>query len=849
MQNLLRLLRPLFNLNRSRPILVLVFSLLLMGVGGYFSLQLIKKIDTDIANLLPENTPSVIALNKLKDQVGGETSMEVAIKSKDFEAAKQFAFALIDSSLNLYDAKRNDYYFKRAEFKREVAILENNALYLATDEELNEITDYLNAEIESAKEEANPFFLDLEDEFDDEPTSSNDSGTKDLSEFQDIYREIVPTEYPVNEDSTVLVVRLYPTGSKSDTGYLEDMFVAYQKLIDDLNPAVYAPDIEVQFGGRLKRHLEEIQSIMRDVIGSFASGISSVLVLVLVYFFLKKYRAYRSGDPSSKKYGLFAHIIRAPLPLVIIGLPLIMALSYTFGITWFVYGMLNTMTSVLFVILFGMGIDYGLHFYARYIELRADGISIDNAMIKTYETTGQAIMTSALTTASALYILMIANFRGFSEFGFISGTGIILTLFTMIFVMPALLVLAERLNLLIFTKPKEQEDTPVAIEKTYPWARTVFSIGLLLTVLTLLFVHKLRFEYDFGKLEPVHAEYEAFKQFKGEMVEASKRNPAYILTDTDRQAASLLRAVRYKMESDTVSPTIKSVESIQERFPLDAKTQIIKLAKIEQVRELLKDPFLASQKDEWLDKLRLAAGTTRPLAIKDLPNFITDRFTTKSGDLGKFIIIYPNVGLSDGRNSIAFKDDVGKIETDINETFYAASTSIVAADMLDLMITESPYMVSATLVFIIIFMFFAFRSWRWTLISLLPLLVGLVFTFGIMLIFGITFNFYNLVVLPAILGIGEDNGVHLAARFREEGHGSMSSVLKSTGQHISIGSLTTMLGFAGLLFTSHPGLYSIGLLAVLGIGMTLFTALTFLPAMVQVLEYKGWMKYDAEVEK
>ncbi|MDV7398614.1 MMPL family transporter, partial [Arthrospira platensis SPKY1] len=65
-------------------------------------------------------------------------------------------------------------------------------------------------------------------------------------------------------------------------------------------------------------------------------------------------------------------------------------------------------------------------------------------------------------------------------------------------------------------------------------------------------------------------------------------------------------------------------------------------------------------------------------------------------------------------------------------------------------------------------------------------------------------------------------------------------------QHITIGSFTTMLGFAGLLFTSHPGLYSIGLLAVIGIGMTLFTGLTFLPAMVQVLEDRGWMKYDLQ---
>ena len=71
----------------------------------------------------------------------------------------------------------------------------------------------------------------------------------------------------------------------------------------------------------------------------------------------------------------------------------------------------------------------------------------------------------------------------------------------------------------------------------------------------------------------------------------------------------------------------------------------------------------------------------------------------------------------------------------------------------------------------------------------------------------------------------------------------MTPVLKSTGQHISIGSVTTMLGFAGLLLTTHPGLHSIGVLAVVGIGLTLGSALTYLPALVQLLENKGWIRF------
>jgi hypothetical protein len=55
-----------------------------------------------------------------------------------------------------------------------------------------------------------------------------------------------------------------------------------------------------------------------------------------------------------------------------------------------------------------------------------------------------------------------------------------------------------------------------------------------------------------------------------------------------------------------------------------------------------------------------------------------------------------------------------------------------------------------------------------------------------------------------------------------------------------MGSLTTMMGFAGPLLSFHPGLRSIGLLAVIGIGATLASALIFLPALIQELEDRGW---------
>ena len=96
-------------------------------------------------------------------------------------------------------------------------------------------------------------------------------------------------------------------------------------------------------------------------------------------------------------------------------------------------------------------------------------------------------------------------------------------------------------------------------------------------------------------------------------------------------------------------------------------------------------------------------------------------------------------------------------------------------------------------------------------------------------------------MLPTVLGIGNDGGVHLSHRYQEEGRGSVRRVLRSTGEHVTMGALTNLIGFGGLLLSSHPGLRSIGVLAVVGIGTTLAATLVFFPALLQVIEDNHWL--------
>src|SRR5699024_3579422 len=166
---------------------------------------------------------------------------------------------------------------------------------------------------------------------------------------------------------------------------------------------------------------------------------------------------------------------------------------------------------------------------------------------------------------------------------------------------------------------------------------------------------------------------------------SSRRNPAYILANSIEQVQEIADTLRHRMERDSLNPTILAVESLPERFPPTDSMAQAKLQKIAKVRQLLQDPFIKNQEGEMLDELRTAAQSTEPIPTEDIPEFFKSQFLTKSGQVGNFVVVYPTGSLADIRRSIAFKQDVGEITLASGQTFYASSSSIIAAEMLTML--------------------------------------------------------------------------------------------------------------------------------------------------------------------
>ena len=129
-----------------------------------------------------------------------------------------------------------------------------------------------------------------------------------------------------------------------------------------------------------------------------------------------------------------------------------------------------------------------------------------------------------------------------------------------------------------------------------------------------------------------------------------------------------------------------------------------------------------------------------------------------------------------------------------------------------------------------------FRSLLFTLLAIIPLLIGAAWIFGAMALLDISFNVSNMTAFPLILGIGIDDAVHIIHRYRLEGRGKMPTVLKYTGRAVFLTSLTTAIAFGVMAFGSRRGIASFGLLLALGVGFCFITSVFVLPALISLYE-------------
>ncbi|MEE9147936.1 MAG: hypothetical protein V3U27_11140, partial [Candidatus Tectomicrobia bacterium] len=127
------------------------------------------------------------------------------------------------------------------------------------------------------------------------------------------------------------------------------------------------------------------------------------------------------------------------------------------------------------------------------------------------------------------------------------------------------------------------------------------------------------------------------------------------------------------------------------------------------------------------------------------------------------------------------------------------------------------------------------RRLKLTLLALLPLLLGGLWTIVGMAYLDLKLNMANLIVLPLFIGIAVDDGIHLMHRMLEAPQHAIAPLAYSTGKAIVLTSVTSMIGFGSLMVARHYGVFSLGVLATMSVGCSLVATLVVLPLVLHLL--------------
>lgn len=824
-KKLLKLQVALFRSVYHSPGKILLAILGLAVVAGYFSILLFQDVRTDFTTLLPENDRSVLHVNEVTERTGGVGSIFVSIHSPDFEANKRFAEAYA-RQLQTYPKeliKFFDYNTREAE-----QFFKDRLFYYLSIEELKELRQALRKRFEKTRLSA--IGLDLEE-------SNPDAQLKKiLKKIFDKYKGENPFGYNkggylTDEKGENVVMIIRPTGDAADQKFSQAIVSRLQADIDKLNPQKFHPQMEVGLAGTYVSLLQNFASVIQDTVETAALTIFLVLGSIYLY-----YRSLRM--------------------VFMLCVGVLFGILLTFAITHFSIGYLNQQTAFLASIIIGNGINFGLILMARYLEERGHGVSFRRSYMRGVIHTMPATFMAAFATSISYSILSVTTFRGFSQFGFIGGIGMVLCWLALTLVIPCLLVLFERFRPHKVSKIKKfiQRDNARRLanaihrnRKALAWILYAF-IPVVIAG-TIVYASKDRFEYDLKKLSIKVSEGRGSEQYYMRRVDKVVGNGAQasLLIAYDRHEAHQTAQRLEKKIADAKAAGkplfISSVRWLDQFYP---QGQQEKFAVIKDLRRLFLPKYLSllSPKEREWGKVALKALKADPFKTEDMPEMVLRRFREVDGTLGRviFVAASQDAVLSNILDIIQIGREISSSvvlapgrELESGKVLFA-SESMVFIDILANVSSEGPLVTVICFLAVGAFIWFGFRQWREFAIVYIFLSLGLLAFIATLQLFEVKLNFFNFITIPITIGIGVDYAINIYYRYKSDGERSITETVASTGSAVILCSWTTIIGYGVMLWAKNQAMASFGLMAVIGEICCLAFAIIFMPAWLGVRE-------------
>src|SRR5438309_219588 len=674
--------------------------------------------------------------------------------------------------------------------------------------------------------------------------------------------------YFLSEDQRLLFILAEPETERGS-------FTGDQRAIEGVRAVIASlkrdfPEVQVGVTGKPALQNDEMVAAFRDSQRATIIAFALTLGLLLVAF------------------------LRVGKPLLML-LVLAASLCWSIGVATLVIGHLSLFSVMFISIVIGIGIDYGIYFLFRYEEELFLGRSLREALEVTAGRSGPGILLGAVTAAGTFYVLMATDFRGLQELGFIAGTAILLAWLSMVTVFPAALVLADRRR--VRRERQQRRKVPRAIElerirvplvdQIAAHPKTILVAAAVITVIACYGLRWLQFDYNIlnlqahgtesvewekrilatagrsgfaalssaSSLDELTQKHHAFAR----LASVSEVDSALLMIPSDQEEkrkiigdfAAIVAPVRVNrplsLDVDRVAAAFdllkRRIEIAANEAPAgDAKTRLHHLrATIDGLvlrlrtgdREANEAGLGLLQQQLYRDFLRSfqrfqANLAPKQVGLEDLPVEMRRKFVSQHG---KFLIqIHPAVNIWDREGAERFVGDLRSVEAAVT------GTPVITYEAIRLMERASRQGTIYAIVLVVIVTALTIRRWRETLLALLPLLLGLVWTLGLMYFFDLKLTLGNIFGLPLLLGAAAEFGSNIVLRFMEgEAHGG-PLIARSTVMAVLVNGLSTVVGFGSLMIAHHQGVFGLGLLLTIGMVTSLIAALVVLPVLLRMVQ-------------
>ena len=567
--------------------------------------------------------------------------------------------------------------------------------------------------------------------------------------------------------------------------------------------------------------------------------------------------------------GIVALGIRSGPILLAISIMLAMGISLTLGFATLAVGELNTLSMIFVVLFFGLGVDFAAHFTLRVqANLNQD---LAAALGQALRDTGPALALCTLTSAVSFLAFLPTAYRGLAELGVISAGGIVIAFMLTLSIIPAALlrwppVPRRPMDMTGFTAVFSRIRSAIDAMPD-PWVVGVFVV---MSLSSLWLAKDLRFDYSVLAMRD--AQSPAMQALLALQQDQQTTDYSVHVLAADADDAALLKATLLRLPSVSAVSTpadfvpteqrektallikqsvlLKEIVPPELRGAADTELTALALEYLEEViaelpsgaaeeaqrvlgsaQSLVRDPSeLAAFEQQMFQQFPRSLAEfqslldVEPFGMADVPAHFRQQLIAPSGQ--HLVSVNPASLLNDRDATDTFIAQVSGIAPNV------AGRSVVEWGVGGVVIQSFQQAVATAFVLIFLFLVVYFRGWKLPLLVFIPIGVTVILTFAFCVALNISLNMANILMVPLILGLGVDTGIHIVHRHTQR-QGVAVAMDPAIRRAVMISGLTTVGTFCSLSLSPHLGAASIGILLSIAISVLLVTSLVLMPILLR----------------